>query len=147
MNLSPHFTLSELIRSDIALRRGLDNTPPESLMENAHELAAGLERIRHILGRPLLISSGYRAQRVNTLVGGSSGSQHCQFQAADFTAPAWGDPLDVARMLRDEWDAIRFDQLIYEGNWVHVSFAPQPRQSILTAKFDHGRVSYERGIA
>lgn len=147
MNLSPHFSLTELTRSDIALRRGLDNTPPESLMDNAYELAAGLERIRDLLGVPMIISSGYRAHRVNTLVGGSSSSQHCQFQAADFTAPEYGSPQDVAKMIMDHAEGIGFDQLIYEGAWVHVSFTHEPRRSVLTAHFDHGRVSYTKGIA
>jgi hypothetical protein len=42
---------------------------------------------------------------------------------------------------------IAFDQLIYEGAWVHIGLSDgNPRQQVLTAIFDKGRASYVMGI-
>ena len=75
MNLSPHFTLAELTFSEVALRKGLDNTPSASLQPVMTRLCVELlEPVRTILGVPLHINSGYRSLAVNQAVGGASAS-------------------------------------------------------------------------
>lgn len=148
MNLTPHFTLAEFTDSDTALRRGIDNTPPPDVLENLRlVLAPGMEAVRSVLGVPLQIRSGYRSPALNAAVGGAAASQHVTGHAADFVAPAYGTPREVAGELVRKMAALRFDQLIYEGTWVHVSFAPRPRNQVLTAHFGGGRVSYTQGLA
>ncbi len=137
--LSPHFTLAELIRSDIAIRKGIDNTPPAEVLENLRLLAAGLERVRDVLGRPVHISSGYRSPKLNAAVGGSKTSAHMQGLAADITAPAFGSPEDVVRALAKEMATIQADQIILEfppNGWVHVGFpdVTMPRGQVLVYK-------------
>jgi len=136
MQLSEHFSLSQLIASETADARGIDNTPPVELLHNLQRLAAGLEQIRALIGCELEISSGYRGPSLNRAVGGTEGSQHMRGEAADFSAAAFGTPLEVCRAIAAS--SIAFDQLIHEygdkpsGGWVHVSFSAEPRRRVLT---------------
>jgi hypothetical protein len=143
-----YFWLSEFVRSDIAVRRGLDNTPAAAELANLRQvLAPGMERVRDALAAPVLITSGYRSAEVNAAVGSKDTSQHRHGLAADFIAPQFGTPRQVAKHLLEHGN-VRFDQLIFEGNWVHVSFVPgKPRGEVLTAHFNAGRVSYTQGLA
>lgn len=145
MNLSTHFTLAEFITSQTAARMGLDNTPPDGVMSNLEHTALGLEGVRTLLGVPLIISSGYRSPEVNRAVGGALDSQHKQGLAADFIAPGFGSPLQVARAIIAS--GIKFDQLIMEGTWVHISFNAVPRGQVLTATFKDGTAHYSPGLA
>ena len=131
MQLSPNFSLSELVYSETAEERGIDNTPPPEVVENLKRLAAGLEAVRALLGAPLEISSGYRCAALNEAVGGSSTSQHLQGLAVDFECPAYGTPLKVADAIGRS--GLDFDQCILEyGRWVHLSFSDAPRRRLLT---------------
>lgn len=145
MNLSTHFTLAELTASQTAVRRGINNKPPEDVVKNLEHLALGLEGVRMLLGCPLIISSGYRSPELNTAVGGARDSQHKLGLAADFIAPGFGSPIQVARAISAS--GLKFDQLICEGNWCHVSFTATPRRQVLTATFKDGRVYYSPGLA
>ena len=49
--LSEHFTLEELSHSDIAVRLGIDNTPPIDLYDNLRRLCVLLESVRKTIGR------------------------------------------------------------------------------------------------
>lgn len=145
MKLTEHFTLDELTRSDTAVRKGLDNTPPPEVAQRLLLTAVGLELVRELLGAPILITSGYRSPKVNSAIGGSPNSQHCKGEAVDFIAPGFGTPKTICLAILDS--DIAFDQLIEEGGWVHISFSDHPRRSILTAHFKGGRVTYTEGIA
>jgi len=131
MQLSPNFSLSQLVYSETAERNGIDNTPPPEIVENLKRLAAGLEAVRALLGAPLEISSGYRCAALNQAIGGSSASQHVQGLAVDFACPAFGSALEVARAIQRS--GMDFDQCILEyGRWVHLSFSDAPRGRLLT---------------
>jgi uncharacterized protein YcbK (DUF882 family) len=47
------------------------------------ELAKAFERIREIMGEPLIVSSGYRTAVYNDRIGGAERSQHVQGRALD----------------------------------------------------------------
>lgn len=132
MRLSVYFTLGELIQSGYASRHGIDNTPDAEALANLRHTAEQLDRVRALLGVPVLISSGYRCERVNTAINGSKNSQHLRGQAVDFTAPSFGNPEQIAKAIAHSH--IPFDQLILEyGAWVHISFVKQnPRGQVLT---------------
>jgi hypothetical protein len=132
MKLSEHFTLEELTFSQEAARRGLNNDPPPRIVENLTFLAARLEEVRALLQAPMVVSSGYRSPAVNDAVGGSATSQHRFGLAADFCAPVFGDPFEVATAIAAS--PIQVDQLILEfGRWVHVSFVRNnPRRQALS---------------
>jgi zinc D-Ala-D-Ala carboxypeptidase len=148
--LGSFFWLSEFLRSDTATRKGLANVPDAGALVNIRGvLAPGMERVRNLLAGPVHITSGYRAPEVNRAVGGSGASQHCQGLAADFIAPGFGTPRSIARHLMTHAPELRFDQLIFEGTWVHISFVPgKGRGEVLTAHFMAGQpVTYSRGVA
>lgn len=135
MQLSPNFSLEELIRSDMASRLGINNAPTDQALMNLHQLAGQLEGVRRALGDvPLLVSSGYRCGKLNRVTPGSApNSAHTLGFAADFTAPAFGSPLAICRALAA--DRVRFDQLIWEYEaWCHFSCDPQMRGLVLTKK-------------
>lgn len=147
MNLTEHFTLDELTRSDIAARRGLLNIPTPRIVENLQFLAENLELVRGILKAPLIISSGYRSPAVNAAAGGSIASQHRFGLAADFRAPEFGSPFKVCFALATA--GLMFDQMIYEFEaWTHLSFVRrEPRVQPLTVMTLNGKPGpYKPGI-
>lgn len=132
MKLSANFHLDEFVTSQTAARRGIDNTPPAPVLIRLKNAAKGLEKVRAVLGRPILISSGYRSPALNKAVGGSATSDHMNGDAADFISPGFGTPIAICRAIVAA--GIKFDQLIEEGTWVHISFGPRMRGQILTMR-------------
>lgn len=145
MNLSKHFTLAELTESQTATRKGIDNAPAPDIVANLQRLAIMLEQVRALVGGPVMISSGYRSPALNKAVGGAAISAHVQGLAADISAPGWA-PKELAKAIQSA--GLAFDQLIYEGTWVHIGLsAGAPRHQVLTATFVGGRASYSVGVA
>ena len=146
MKLSEHFSLDEFTASETALRKGIDNTPPPAVTEKLRMLAATLEQVRSLLGNNFIrISSGYRSKELNRAIGSGDSSAHVLGYAVDFTCPIFGTPKEVANEIAKS--AIKFDQLIYEGTWIHLSVDPRNRREVLTATFKNGKAYYSRGIA
>ena len=140
MNLSAHFTLQEFTRSQTAVRRGIDNTPPPEIIETLTLLCVTvLEPILAALG-PVSISSGYRSVTLNRAIGGAAGSQHTKGEAADISVEGMSaEALYVA--IKNS--PIPFDQLIQDfGEWVHISYSPTPRRQCLRAVKDGGKTVY-----
>jgi zinc D-Ala-D-Ala carboxypeptidase len=129
-----HFTLDEFTRSEMATRRGIDNSLPSALLTAAKITLAGAERVRAALGgHPVILSSGYRCDLLNGLVGGEKDSQHLRAEAIDFKCPTFGDPKRIVEALDPMIEIIGIDQLILEGTWVHASFTLNPRGITLEA--------------
>lgn len=146
--ITQHFRLSEFVESDTATRLGIDNRPPPDVLATlTNVLIPGMQAVRVILGKPVFISSGYRSPALNAAVRGAAGSQHLTGHAADFKCPEFGPVIEVCAKLVTQMQRLKFDQLIFEGSWCHISFAPRPRSQVLTAHFDGGRVSYTQGLA
>jgi zinc D-Ala-D-Ala carboxypeptidase len=144
MNLSTHFTLEELTASQTAVRRGICNLPPVAVIKNLARLAGLLEQVRELAGKPIAISSGYRSPELNRWVGGSSTSAHTLGLAADITCSGI-TPKALAMLIRES--AIGYDQLIYEGTWVHIGLSEGDlRGQVLTANFKGGSATYTKGI-
>lgn len=129
-----YFSLSEFLNSATAKRLGIDNTPTFEIVDNLNKLADYLDVIREKVGKPILISSGFRCPVLNKAVGGVSNSQHQKGLAADLIC---ADMESLEKVLRETGG---FDQLIKEhckgskSFWFHVSVAPRngkPRQQII----------------
>lgn len=142
MNLSQHFTLGELTLSQTAARRGIDNTPPPDVRRNLGRLALILEGVRALVGRPIVISSGYRSPAVNRAVGGATNSAHLTGLAADINCPGLS-PAALAAIIKTS--TIKYDQLILEfDQWVHIGLSEAaPRFQLLTIRTGTG---YMKGI-
>ncbi|WP_211465693.1 D-Ala-D-Ala carboxypeptidase family metallohydrolase [Collimonas silvisoli] len=136
--LTAHFTLEEFTRSDKARSLSIDNTPAPAIIANLRRLAKFNERVRLELGgAAMVISSGYRCQSLNRAVGGAANSAHLDGLACDFTAPAFGTPMEICQALVKSY--LQFDQLIVErvggAVWVHLGIAVEgkmPRRQVLT---------------
>lgn len=135
MRLSDHFTAEEFTASDTARRLGIDNALPASMLVAATSTCQLLERIREHLSRvaghdvPVILTSGYRCQALNTAIGSGPGSDHPRAMAADIKAPAFGTPYQVACELAVHVSDLDIGQLIHEfGAWVHVSTRKPDKQ-------------------
>jgi zinc D-Ala-D-Ala carboxypeptidase len=127
VQLSPHFTLAELCYSETARRAGILNKPSDVEVDHLRLLCTEtLEPIRAICGEhQVFISSGFRGDTLNQIVGGARDSAHRLGLAADITIPDFGDTMKIVRTLAPQIEALKIDQLIYEANshghrWVHV---------------------------
>ena len=148
VKLSQNFTIQEYIKSQTALRQGIDNTPTEEHMGNATALFRNVvQKVRDQFG-VTVINSGYRGEALNKAVGGSSTSQHCKGEAVDIECPGTSN-YDVAKWIEDNLD---FDQLILEfitlgipdSGWVHVSYKSEGnRKQSLTAMKEDGKTVYK----
>lgn len=121
-----NFSQSELEKSAKAEKNKIDNRIPTEYLGNAQELLNALQVFRDVLGKPIKITSGYRCEKLNRLVGGVSNSSHLKGWAAD---------ISVSGMSAKElfyWmsgflkgSKMKFGQLIVEhsrtGSWVHFS--------------------------
>lgn len=84
MNLTEHFTFEELTRTDIADLQAKNRKLAESLKGKIIRLAEWAETLRAVLKVPLIVTSGYRCEKLNERVGGSATSQHTKAEAIDF---------------------------------------------------------------
>lgn len=155
MQITEHFSLKELTRSETAHRLGLQNTPSSAEMANIQYTAEQLEKIRAYVGRGIVVTSCFRSERVNKAVGGSPTSAHRFGLAADCDAiglTSLAFAKEIIKM-RDE-GKITFDQLILEfpergdGAWVHVGFRRNShmRNQIMTATKKGGKTVYLPGL-
>lgn len=148
IQLSPHFALREFLSSQTAERMGRPVTAPPEVVENLRRLCLlVLEPVRVELGRPMLITSGYRPGWLNSVIGGAKNSSHLYGCAGDVKVVGLS-PVAFCRFV-----AVRdypFDQCIQEGTWSHVSVARVgaiARRQALTATFGKdGVATYREGI-
>ena len=129
-----HFTLRELIKSDTAIRKGIKNIPNKQEEQNLNALVDKiLDPLREAYKKPIIVTSGFRCEELNRLVGGSKTSQHRTGQAVDIRTIS--DTPEENKKLYDLIIELNlpFAQLINEHNfdWVHVSFSEKNRKQIL----------------
>lgn len=160
--ITPHFSYRELTRSETARRHGVANTPSHADLANITYTAHQLEKVRTYLNdkyqKPIfiIVTSCFRSEKVNKLVGGSKTSAHRFGLAADcdatgFTSKAFAK--EIIEM-RDK-GLIDFDQLILEypergdGAWVHIGFKKDgvgQRNQVLTAVKYGRKTVYLQGL-
>lgn len=117
VRLSPHFKLGEFLNLD----KYADNTPTMQAVANmTYGCHMILEPARQVVG-PIIINSGFRNSRVNTLVGGVKNSQHLLGQAADIRPK---DPEQFQRLVELLKAHDLTDQLLTGSGWLHISWSP-----------------------
>ena len=125
IQLTPHFKLTEFLN----LEKYPDNKPT---MQHVVDMTYGclmlLEPARQVVG-PIIVNSGFRNPRVNTLVGGVRNSQHLLGQAADIRPK---DPRQFQRLVDFLRACDYTDQLLTGPGWLHISWTPfaSPRHYI-----------------
>lgn len=153
MRLTANFTLEELTASPAAKRHGIRNVPSDTGAEKLATLARQiLQPIRDAYGRAVVVTSGYRCTRLNTLVGGAKASDHIYCCAADIRSVS--DTVEDNKAL---WDVVvrlwkdgklpLLKQCINEFgfDWIHVSFQDgrtNKRGQFLDAKRVNGKTMY-----
>ena len=135
MQISEHFVLEEFEFSQVAVRRGIDNRVPEIKLPNVcHLVTSVLQPLRDRLGVPLVVTSGYRCQRLNREVAGSRNSAHTLGLAADIWI-AEVLPYDLTAHVAES--DLPFDLVMNEfGRWTHIQacrLGEAPRREVLTA--------------
>jgi hypothetical protein len=152
MQLSPNFSLAEMVKSETALRHDMDNTPGEAEIENLKRLAEKvLQPVRDHYGKGVKVNSGYRHPEVNAKVGGSKTSDHCKGQAADIEIPGVANA-ELAQWISENLDFTQvilefYTQGIPDSGWVHVSYDPQNlKKQVLTATKQNGKTVYLNGL-
>lgn len=123
-----YFTFNELLRSETAIKNGIANMP---FMTGEHEVYKNLETlvknlldpIRERFATPVIITSGYRCERLNDMVGGERNSQHRQGKAADFYFAGF-TAKEMAQAFFEISETFDFDQLIYykKRHFIHISY-------------------------
>ena len=148
MNLSRNFSLQELIKSDTAVRKGIDNNPNADQIEKLKLLCENiLQPVRDHFGR-VKVTSGYRSVELCMAIGSSANSQHAKAEAADFECLGV-DNAELSDWIKNNLD---YDQLILEyytpgepnSGWIHCSYIPEGRRaSFLHAFRQDGKTKYK----
>ena len=123
MKLSENFSLEEMVKSETAVRRGIKNTPNSVALMRLHTLCIEiLQPLRERWGSPIRVTSGFRCDALNKIVGGASNSQHIRGEAADIVSEDnRGLFLLIESMISN--GELKVGQLIDEKNyrWLHIS--------------------------
>ena len=129
INLSEHFTLAEMCKTEVKLK----NVPNEAQVENLKRLCGWLEMLRRRYNErygegndPIIINSAYRSPAVNKAVGGVATSNHLTGCAADIRVAGIEQLIRYATILLDISDESQedFDELLIERSpkgsyWLH----------------------------
>lgn len=119
--ISDHFTLYDVCHSDVALAHNIDNIPTAQIIINATLLASKcLEPIGKHFNKPVIVNCIYRSPILNASkwINGATNSQHRFGQACDFTVQG----ADLKMVFAWCKANLNYDQLIYEGTWIHISY-------------------------
>ena len=147
--ISEHISYKEGVYSITATRKGIDNTPNDEQLNNMELVASEVfEPLRTYIGGPIKINSFFRCPDLNTAIGGSSKSQHCNGQAIDIDDTF--DKATNAEMFHWIKEHMDFDQMIWEfgdddnPDWVHVSYVSvdENRNRCLKAYREKGKTKY-----
>ena len=130
-----YFTLAELIKSDVAKRKGIDKTPSFEVVEHLAELVSTvLDPLRAAYGIPIRVSSGYRCPALNKTVNGADTSVHMIGYAADLQVSG---SFNKFRDFVIEWfrkTGTKFDQILLEtdkktgAKWIHIGLYNKAHQ-------------------
>ena len=148
MNLTRNFTLSELTKSDTAIRMGINNNPSAEQIEKLKALCENiLQPVRDHFGR-VKITSGFRSVELCLAINSSANSQHAKAEAADFECVGV-DNVELFDWIKNNLEP---DQLILEfytpgepnSGWIHCSWVPEGRRaSLLHAFRSEGKTKYK----
>ncbi len=144
---SKYFKLEEFIVSQTAIRLNIDNTPSDVVINNLNWLCLKiLDPLREKLNKPIIISSGYRSEKLNKIIGGSKTSQHISGKAADIIVSGIKSR-DLFNFIKQK-TTLPFDQMIEEfSQWIHISHdrdkTQQQKERLIATKVN-GKIIYEK---
>lgn len=109
-----YFKIEEFTKSTTADLYKVKNVPNETQKAHIYDLMAFLDGVREQWGKPIIINSGFRSDRLNTLVGGVKNSAHTTGYACDIRKDK-GLKEFMLEYLKDK----EFDEFLDEGTWLH----------------------------
>jgi len=153
MKISKYLSLKEVIKSNTAIRLGIDNNPEADHLDSLRFIGANIfDPMREHFGIPIGVSSGYRHPILNSAIHGSKKSQHPMGEALDVDADIYGGASNTAI---GNWimNNCEFDQLIFEHwnydegdfSWIHVSLRKdgKNRNQVLEMYKENGKSKYK----
>jgi hypothetical protein len=153
MTISDHISYREATKSGTAIRRGIDNDPNQMQLAAMRFVAETIfEPVRLGLGgKPIGISSFFRCELLNRVIGGAPSSQHTKGEAIDIDADILRNGITNRAIFNYIKENLTYDQLIWEfGNdrepdWVHVSrvLEGNRRETLKAIRDKDGTVRYK----
>lgn len=138
-----NFKVSELEYSDTAISYKIDNRIPDELEDNAKRLLEFVQDIRDKWGSGIRITSGFRGELLNKLVGGSKTSAHRKCNAVDMY-PINNKFEEFKRFIVEYLKDKNFDQCIEESSnggrtkWIHLGlYGDSDKQRKQTFKIEN----------
>lgn len=128
--LTPHFSLQELAGTSVSKFKNKNLEEAKAQMGKMYMLAGFAERVREIVGYPLIITSGFRCTDLNNYLGGALISQHLLCEAVDIVCKK----LSVKGMYNKiKASDLKYDQMIIETNkagseWLHISIGSRKQR-------------------
>ena len=119
-----YFTIEELCKSNTAIKHKINNVPQQLQEQNLKILIEEvLDQIREKFGKPINVSSGYRCEKLNKLVGGAKNSFHLKGCAADLYGKTNEQTKQIFKIAKE---LNKYSELFYENNgssiWVHIAY-------------------------
>ena len=152
MKVSKYVSLAEVVKSNTAIRKSIDNTPTQEQLDRITLLAEMVfDPLREWVGDAVKINSGFRSEKLNQAIGGGKSSQHCANNGAAFDIDDTFGHASNAEMFHYIKDTLSFDQLILEfvddnrsPLWIHVSYVDhiKNRYEILIARKNSRNKTY-----
>lgn len=121
---SDYFTLQEFIRSTTAARLKIDNTPTNEILRNLqYGVSMILDPLRRIHQQPIIITSGFRCEKLNKAVGGVANSWHTKGNAADIHIKDENEAREIFNILKT---LTSVDTVLFEhsrsSQWIHIQW-------------------------
>ena len=130
LQLTPHFSLCELAGTSVVKYQKQNLEKAQEQMGKMYMLAGFAERVREIIGYPLIITSGFRCTALNNYLGGALVSQHLLCEALDIVCKK----MTVKGMYNKiKSSDLKYDQMIIETNkagaeWLHISIGSRKQR-------------------
>lgn len=139
-NLTPHFKISELAGTSVKRFQTDNMTAAKKEIGKMYMLAGFAERVREIIGYPLIVTSGFRCTGLNNYLGGALISQHLLCEAIDIVCKR----MSVKKMYEKiKASDLKYDQMIIETNkagseWLHISIGSRKQR----LQYKEGKYTY-----
>lgn len=115
-----YFTVKEMTKSQTAEVHHIDNTPTEKVIENLKKVMYILDMVRVYMGKPILVNSGYRCEKLNEMVGGVYNSMHTKGLAADIRTEGKKDINIMFEFLKKNQKEFKIIELINYKTFIHI---------------------------
>lgn len=115
-----YFTIKEMTKSQTAELHHIDNNPTEKVIGNLKKVMYILDIVRTYVGKPILINSGYRCEKLNEMVGGVQESMHTKGLAADFRTGKKEDINIMFEFLKENQKKFKIIELINYTTFIHM---------------------------